>query len=263
MKRTIAVLLALVFSMTCAASAQKVFDKPYTKWSKGDAEKILSESPWITTYQSAELAAAIDKEAILKNQDNLSIRPGARATDARAQRANLAAPAITVRLHSASVVRQAIVRLQQLSQGYDRLDDEKKAVFDASTKDLIDCPYCRNYYIVTMSKALDSSNRSVEDGLFQTINPAEMKGKVFLVNDTGLRSPLAQFIPPKGSSGEAVLFFPRRNTLGHELITPENKTFEILFDGTFFTSSNPYGKIIPTSFRFEVKDLIHGDKVIF
>ena len=45
-----------------------------------DAQKILNQSPWMSTYQSAEGTAALDKEAILKEQDNVRFTPGPRAT---------------------------------------------------------------------------------------------------------------------------------------------------------------------------------------
>jgi len=263
MKIHITLALFVLCLLSFSVPAQKLFEKPYHKWSRDDAEKVLSQSPWVRTYQSAEGQAAIDKEAMLKEQDNLRITPGGRATDARAQKADLAVAGILVRLHSSIVVREAIVRLQEIAAGYDRMDDQKRAAFDASVKDLIDCPYCRNYYIVTMNKAVDSSHRSVEDGLFQTMTNQQMKGSVWLVNDAGVKAPLAQFIPPKGAGADAVFFFQRRDAEGKELITPESKTFKIQFSGEFFTSANPYAKIIPTSFEFEVKPLVQGEKVAF
>jgi len=252
--------------MCCLAgtiNAQKVFDKPFQKWSRDEAQKILNESPWIRTYQSAEGTAALDREALLKEQDNVRITPGPRATDARAQAATMAMPVVMVRLHSGLVVREAYVRLRQIAANYDKMDDDKRAAFDASVKDLIDCPYCKNYYIVTMNKSTNSSRQTVDEGLFQTITPQQMKGNVWIVNDSGVRSPLAQFIPPKGGADQAVFFFPRKDGQGNELITAQSKSFKIEFSGDFFTSSNPYQKIIPRSFEFEVKRLLNGNDLIF
>src|SRR4051794_3566690 len=115
-----AVIFAIVIcTLTGSALGQKLFERSYHTWSREEAEKVLSQSAWVRTYQSTEGAAAIDKEAMLKEQDNLRITPGGRATDARAQKADVAVPPIFVRLHSSLIVREAIVRLQEIAVGYD------------------------------------------------------------------------------------------------------------------------------------------------
>lgn len=256
--------VALVCSFTGSLFAQKPFDKPFQKWSREEAQKILNDSQWTRTYQSVEATAASDKEALLKEQDSSNAaRVGPRATDARAQTSTMAAPIILVRLHSGLVVRQALVRLQEIGANYDRMDEGKRSAFDASVKDILDCPYCKNYYIITMNKSIDASHQSVEEGLFQTITPVQMKGMVWLVNDSGVRSPLAQFLPPKGSADPAIFFFPRRDGSGKELIAPDSKSFRVEFSGDFFTSKNPYYKIIPRSFDFEVTKLVHDNALVF
>lgn len=264
MKVRIILLAALACAFSVSIFAQRPFDKPFQKWNRDEAQKLLNESPWVTTYQSVEGLAAADKQAILTDQDSSNAaRTGPRATDARAQAKSLSVPLILVRLHSALVVREALVRLQQISANYDKMDEGKRTAFDASTKDIIDCPYCKNYYIVTMNKSINTSHQTVEDGLFQTITAAQMKGMVWLVNDTGVRSPLAQFLPPKGSNDPAIFFFPRRDTSGKELIAPDSKNFKIEFSGDFFASKNPYASIIPRSFQFDVAKLVHDNQLVF
>lgn len=264
MKVRIVIFAALACAFAASSFAQKPFDKPFQKWNRDEAAKILNESPWIATYQSVEGMAAADKEAILKDQDSSNAaRVGPRATDARAQAKGLSVPLIVVRLQSAMVIRQAMVRLQQIAANYDKMDEGKKTAFDASTKDILDCPYCKNYYIITMGKSIDPSHQRVEEGLFQTITPAQMKGMVWLVNDAGVRSPLAQFLPPKAGSDPAIFFFPRRDTSGKELIAPDSKNFKIEFSGDFFTSKNPYAGIIPRSFAFDVAKVVHDNQLVF
>ena len=264
MKVRIILLAALACSFSASIFAQKPFDKPFQKWNREDAQKILNESPWIATYQSVEGMAAADKQAMLTDQDSSNAaRVGPRATDGRAQAKSLSVPLITVRLHSSMVVRQALVRLQQITANYDKMDEAKRTAFDASTKDILDCPYCKNYYIVTMGKSVDPSHQTVDEGLFQTITAIQMKGMVWLVNESGVRSPLAQFLPPKTGSDPAIFFFPRRDTSGKELIAPDSKNFKIEFSGDFFTSKNPYAAIIPHSFEFDVAKLVHDNQLVF
>lgn len=257
-------LFAFALLFVTSVSAQKVLDKPFQKWSKDDAQKLLSSSPWAHSYQSGQAQADIDKEAMLKEQDNTrSAAPGPRATDARAQTKDISSPLINIRLHSSLVIREAYVRLQQLSAGYDKMDDAKKADFDAKNKDLIDCPFCKNYYIVTMNKAIDSSHQSVEEGLFQTMSAAQMKGNIWLVNENGVKAELAQFLPPKGGADMAVFFFPRRDKEGKELISPDSKKFSVVFNGEFFVTSNQYAKMIPRTFEFDVDKLLMGHDLLF
>ena len=255
--------IALVCLFVSAINGQKFLDKPYDKWSRDDVAKILNESPWIQMYQSTEGLAAIEKDQILKDQDNTrSAAPGPRATDARAEARDLGVAAILVRLHSSSVIRQAYVRLRQISAKYDSMDDKQRAAIDASVKDLLECPLCKNYYIVTMSKSINSSHQNVEDGLFQTMTDEQMKGNVWIQNDAGIRSPVARVIPPKTASDEAIFFFPRRDDKGNELISPTSKSFTIEFKGEAFSTTS-YAKIMPRSFSFDVDKLVRKDQLLF
>ena len=263
MKVRNALLFMIMGLLAGTINAQKALDKPFQKWSQDDALKILNISQWTKSYQSAEGMAALDKAAIQKEQDNTKITPGPKASDGGAQAATLTVAPILVRLHSGLVVRQAYVRLQQIAAGYDKMDEAKRAAFDSSTKDLLACPLCKNYYIVTMSKSIDSSGTSVEEGLFQTMNLQQMKGNIWIVNENGVKAELAQFIPPKGGKDLAVFFFPRRTAEGAELISPQSKSFRVAFNNEFFTSSNPYAKFLPKSFEFEVGKLIHGEDFLF
>ncbi|HEX3102063.1 MAG TPA: hypothetical protein VHQ01_09740, partial [Pyrinomonadaceae bacterium] len=233
-------LFAVVCLLAGTINAQKALDKPFQKWSQDDALKILNTSPWAKSYQSAEGMAALDKAAILKEQDNVKITPGPKASDGGAQGATLTVAPVLIRLHSSLVIRQAYVRLQQLAAGYDKMDDAKRAAFDNSVKDLLACPLCQNYYIVTMTKSVNSSGASVDEGLFQTMTLQQMKGNVWIVNEKGIKSELAQFIAPKGGKDMAVFFFPRRDPQGNDYISPESKNFRVTFSGEFLTPSNPY-----------------------
>ena len=258
----------LVIALLClfvgAANGQKFLDKPFDRWSRDDAGKVLNESSWVQLYQSTEGLAAIEKDSMLNDQDTTrSKAPGPRATDARAEARDLGVAAIIVRLHSSPMIRQAYVRLRQIAAKYDDMDQDKRAAFDASVKDVLDCPLCKNYYIVTMTKSINASHENVEDGLFQTTTPEQMKGMIWLVNDAGVRSPLARFIPPKTAADQAVFFFPRRDDKGNELISPTSKSFKIEFSGEFFTNANPYSKIIPHGFDFDVSKIVRKDQVLF
>jgi hypothetical protein len=51
-------LLACFLCLSFTAMGQKYLEKPYQKWSKDEALRVITDSPWARTYQSTEGAAA-------------------------------------------------------------------------------------------------------------------------------------------------------------------------------------------------------------
>ncbi|MGI8554760.1 MAG: hypothetical protein ACR2LT_00150, partial [Pyrinomonadaceae bacterium] len=247
---------------------QKTWEKPFQKWSKDDAVKISTNSPWTQDYQSSEGSAAIDRQAIAKEQADLRINPnykgGSANSNGGSKAGDVGVPVVQIRLHSALPVRQAFVRLQEIAAGYDKMDEKKRAEFDDKIKNTLECPLCQKFYIVTLSKSVNTSGQNVEDGLFQTMKLEDLKGNVWLENDKGERQELAQFIPPKGSKDFAVFFFPRLDAKGHEFLTSQNKTFKFVFDNNFLSvSKNPYASILPKNFGFDLSKLMIDEKIEF
>jgi len=115
-------LLLIIFLLIGTISAQKTWEKPFEKWSREDAIKILNTSPWVQTYQSTEALAAIGSQNSSQTNADMKITStGAVSSKYQvAGRVNLAVPAVFIRLHSALPVRQALVRLQQIEAGYDK-----------------------------------------------------------------------------------------------------------------------------------------------
>jgi hypothetical protein len=153
--------------------------------------------------------------------------------------------------------------MQQLSVNYDKMSEADRAKFDESAKGFLACGICQNFYIVTMMKAPDSSGRSVEDGLFQTMTIENVKGRVWLVNDKGEKREVAQFTPPKGSADAAVFFFKRTDDNGAPFITPETKNVKFVFSNEFLDSRNSYASLVPRNFEFKVSKLMIDNKVEF
>lgn len=258
MKLNKLLLFACVFCLSVAAFSQKILEKPYQTWSKEEAMKVISNPPWSDQYQSSRGLAAVSQEQQSREQADTRLGGSERGSSSR----NLAPPPVVIRLHSALPVRQAIVRLQQLQAGYDKMNAEQRAKFDESVKKFLDCATCQNYYIVTLTKFKDNSPGAVDDGIFQTLKPEDLKGKVWLVNDKNERRELAQFIPPKGAGESAIFYFKRTDEKGNPLLTPENKQLKFLFANELL-DNNAYSGLIPRSFDFKVSKLVINDKVEF
>ena len=243
----------LVFTLVFASSAfgQKYLQKSYKEWSQDEAAKILKDSGWALEYQSEEgLAAAQSLQQARESSDNN--RGTYRGNQGRV---DVPVP-VTVRLHSALPVRQAIVRLQQLGTNYDKMNAEDKLKFDESTAKFLECAVCKGYYVITIAKWKDTST-SVSDGIFQTMSLHDLKGKVWLANDKDAKLELEQITPPKNASDSAVFFFKRTNDQGAPFFTTADKQIRLVFANELRQNNvSAYSKLIPKSFDFKVSKML-------
>lgn len=256
-------LLVLVFCLSFTAFGQKYLEKPYNKWSKDEALRVLNDSPWAKGYQSPAGLAAASQNQTAREQADQVIRPTA-GNQQRGSSARTVQPApVTIRLHSALPIRQAMVRMQQIGAEYDKMSEADRAKFDESAKGFLNCAICQSYYVVTMVKAKNASGQSVEEGIFQSMILENMKGKVWLTNDKGEKRELVQFTPPKSESDAAVFFFKRTDDNGAALLSPETKTLKFVFANEFLDSRNPYSSLVPRNFEFNVSKMVMENKVEF
>lgn len=251
--------ICFLSTATFAQDTQKTLQKPYQKWSQAEAMKVISNQPWADQYQSERGLAAVSQSNQAREQSDTNLGGRNRGSGSRV----LAPPPITIRLHSALPVRQAMVRLQQLQIGYDKMNEEDRNKFDDSKKVFLNCPACQNYYVVTITKWKDSSPGAVDDGIFQTMKFDDLKGKVWLVNEKNERRELVQFTPPKGSGESAWFFFKRTDDKGNLLLTPENKELRFVFDNKLLDNTNAYSGLIPRAFEFKVAKMMVNNKVEF
>ncbi len=142
------------------------------------------------------------------------------------------------------------------------MDEKKRAEFDEANKGLMSCPICKNYYVVSLAKNIDTS-QGIEDGIFQTMKLEDLKGNVKLINDKGEERELIQFVPPKNTNDMATLFFARKSEKGDLFLTPENKKFKLIFGDNLQTNRNPYAKLLPRSFEFNVSKILVNEILEF
>lgn len=254
-------LLCLCFS-SITVCAQKTWEKPSEKWSKEDVLKVISTSPWAQTYQNTDATASAQAQQIGRNQRDTA-NSGGNGANAGSTNRNLGPAPVVIRLHSALPVRQAINRGRQLGVNYDKMDDKKKAEFDESSKGFLSCAICQNYYVISLTQFPDSRGQSVEEGIFQRLTLKDFKDNVWLINDKGEKRELVQFTPPKGAGDSAYFFFARKDDKGNLFLTPGNKEFKFVFNGSFLNSSNPYAIYVPRNFEFNVAKMMMGEKVEF
>jgi len=255
---TNALILGL-FVLISSTTAQDV-NKPFTEWSERNAQKIASQSGWAKTFTSTESLAGADSDNIRREQGQSANRGGGNPGSVGRSGGN---PPVVIRLHSAPVIRQALVRLHQLAVKYDKMSAEEKAQFDESRRIFLDCAICKDYYVVTLTKYTDASGQSVDDGMFQALTLNDLKGHIKLVNDKGQERELFEFTPSKGGSDAAVLFFKRLDDNGNALVTPDTKELRFVVSNDFKSRDKRYGPLVPRQFEFSVKKMMVGDQIQF
>jgi hypothetical protein len=260
LKKSMTVFIWLCCVAVSSSFAQKTAEKPYDKWSKEEAMRVLSDSSWAKTYQSTAGSASASAIQSAREQ-NQSVNSG--GSNPRSVARNFGPPPVVLRLHSALPIRQALIRMQQLTAGYNKMDEKQKSQFDDSAKTFLACAICQNYYVVTLTQFPDPSGQSIEEGIFQRMALKDLKGNVWLENENGEKRELIQFTPPKGRGDSAVFFFARKDDKDSQFLTTQNKELKFVFKNDFLNSSNPYAGLVPRNFEFKVSKLMLNGNVEF
>jgi hypothetical protein len=251
----------LLFLVSClSVPAQKFIEKPYNTWGKEDTLRLISDSAWAKPYQSTQATANASAAQVAGAQGQSSTGGG---SNPRSVARDFGPPPVTLRLHSGLPIRQAVVRLQQLDVGYDKMSEADKAAFDKTRKGYLDCAICKEYYVVTLVRAVDSTGTLSEEGVFQGFTMEDMKGNLRLENDLGESRDIAEFNPPKNSRDAAVFYFKRNDAAGKPLFSPESKEIRLIFKSDFLSTRNRFAYLVPRSFVFKASKLVVGDSLLF
>lgn len=253
MRIRISFLLFVLAISSVELFAQEKYDKPVSKFGKEEAWRIVNDSPWAKPYQL--------------NYDAAARQPGDRGlsggNNPRAIALDLGAPPVTARLHSGEVYRKAVVRLQQIDVGYDKLSDEKKAEFDKSRQVYLECKICNDHYVITLTRSNYTKDGNVEEGIMAAMTMNDLKGNITLENDSGEVRELVHFTPAKSPGDAAIFYFKRTDATGKHLVTKDTKEFRLVFKPDFLLSGKRYGGRLPNFYDFKVSKLMVGDKLMF
>ena len=226
-------LLVGIWSLVPGVARAQWDSRPYQQWTVKEAEELLINSPWAQTRAGLVSVGRLD--------------PPTDTVDT----------AVTVRLHSALPLRQALARLRQLKNKYDKKSERNKAAIDAKNKPLLECLACVDQYVATMSPGPGSSNGVPR--FLQTMSLAVVKLNVHIKNEKGETRELVDFVRPKTAGEDAVFFFSRFNSKGEPLISPANRTLTISFDPRIFG----WSPATLTKFEFDVAKMTVKGKVVF
>lgn len=260
MKYRFALLFAIVVTIPTFVFSQKLPEKPLNQWGKEETLRIWTDSAWAKPYQSNQGSANAAAGQIRREQGQSASSGG---SDPRSVARDFGPPPVTLRLHSAKPIRQALVRMQQIDAGYDKMSDADKAAFDRSKEGLLKCAICTDYYVVTLMKAPDASKSTVEEGIFQGMTLAELKGNIKLMNEKGEYRDLVEFNPPKSARDQTVFYFKRTDESGKPLFTKDSKEVKFVFSPAFLDSKNRFAYLLPMTFEFKASKMVVGDELIF
>ncbi len=249
----------IILAVSTWASGQKFVDKPYETWSRAQAMEILTDSGWARTYQNLTAAAAVDAREAARSQADNRLSGQERGRSDRSG----GTPPVYARLRSAMPVRQALVRLNQIASNYDKMSETDKKKFDAMANGMLGCAICQSHYVVTMMMAPNSTGQFIEEGLFQGMTLEQMKDNIWLETDDGQRRSLVEFTAPTKRGDEAIFFFARQDEKGNLLVTDKTKELNVVFNNTFFNSSNRFASALPKRFDFKVSKLKFGNELMF
>lgn len=229
---------AFLLALT-AATAQKQ-GKPWTDWSKKDAEQMLNNSPWAQTQTDTDTSQMFYSPTTdprmtgVRNTSTTDSRLGQGATN------QAVSVKFQVRFFSARPIRQALVRLMQLQQKPTPEAAQKMANFaEVESKDSI---------IVTVT--VESTDQRYSASVMQAFNSAAtgtLKNNTYLERSDGKRLFLEEYVPP-GKDGFGARFIFLRYPDEQAFITPN--TAEVRFYTQF---SND----LKVDRRFKIGDMLY------
>ncbi len=219
--------------------------KPWTEWSKKDAEKILNDSPWGQTRTESDTSEMFFVPGSGRGVDS---GPGSAANRIRQGATNQVVKLnFRIRFFTARPIRQAFVRLMQLQQP--NLDAKSAEALKNFANFHTD-----DWIIVALD--FDATDQRYSGPVFQKLGSATtdtLKNNTYLVRKDGKRVDLSQYLPPANDGFGARFVFPR-NLNGQPFLTTESGEVRFFIETT---GSNP----IKFSMPFKVANMIYDGKL--
>ena len=233
---------ALLLPLSFASAQNK--GKPWTEWSKKDAEKLLNDSPWAKTQTDTESSQRL----YMRTADStLSPDRTTAGTTARLGRGAVSREInirFRVRFFSARPIRQALASIMKIDQNPSgevlrKLQDF--AEMKAASSIIVTANFDSNdaAYFGTISRAFDTGITNV------------LKSKTYLERSDGKRLFLEQYVPPGKDGFGARFIFPRRIG-GAPFLNPNSG--EVRFHTEF-----PAGILLDR--RFKVADMMYNGEL--
>ena len=210
--RFVTILCVLLTGLPAAAQAQEFWvKKNYHTWTEKECRKMLEDSPWAKTR--------VVGKAVLQE---LATRTLERS------RENTPQIEYRIQLRSARPVRQALVRLQMLAAGYEKLDAEQQKALDVQAEKFLAAQFPDSvvlyveYSTNTLGYARDLVNywRTRTTGLLQDVR---------LHTPRGGQLSLLRFVHAGGDVGAFQLTFARQAG-ADPILLPQDEELKLEFN---------------------------------
>jgi len=221
--------LLVLFSLAMAlgvAVAQK--NKPWTEWSKKEAEKILNNSAWGQTQTETDTS-------------EMTWSTASRPIEGRGALNQATGVNYYIRFLSAKPIRQAFARLAELDTSSNNPQQVKNA------KDYIDQKFDQ---MIVVAVSCESRDGRFYGPAFQAFNSAitnTLKNNTYLELKGGKRIWLQEYKPPAQGGVGAIFIFPR-SIDGIPVVDPNGGDLR-------FYSEFP-NQAMTLNMRFKIKDMM-------
>jgi hypothetical protein len=173
----------------CATHADGLPQKEFDQWSADEAVSVLNKSPWARQMTFTRVVGGIGS-GVFGEKEIYST--------------------FFVRFLSARPIRQALVRLQQIQQGYDRMDTAARREFDGLAGRLLD-PELGQWIVLTVNfRSNDPDTERNVKQFFQSQSFETIKNRVHLSTVRFPQLEISAYYPPQGDSIGAKFVFPRQ-----------------------------------------------------
>lgn len=240
MRKGLQTILLLVM-LTTLVQAQGFWVKTdYQKWSAKECVKMLSDSPWaksqiVSTFQMELLTAE-------------SSMPR-----------NLPHPRLTyvAQLWSALPIRQAAVRHNRMSAGYDKLTASDRQVLE-SRQTAVLAEEFPDHIVIHVNYSINISSLVKAMAIhWQTRSLGDWRQDTFLITSTG-RHPPTEVKVASGVGGQFELVFPRRLE-GRTIVSDSDDSFALEFPSPAIGQA-PSERVF---LQFRLKDMSMNGRPVF
>ena len=241
--------LTMVLFMAGAASAQKPL-KPWGEWTQKEAQKILDDSAWGRTQTETDTSQMFYSPTSQPPGRGLGTRATSNDSSRTSQGATNQAVNLNyrIRFFTAKPVRQAFVRLMELSQpNLPKETLERLNQFANLHSD--------QYIIVAVT--FDSTDRRYSgpaEQAFGTATAEILKNDTYLERKDGKRLFLTEYVAPGKDGFSARFIFPRTMD-GQPFLSPDSG--EVRFYSQFAIGSTG----LKLNMRYKVSDMIYDGQL--
>jgi hypothetical protein len=234
--------LFLTLTVIMAAASAQEKSRPWTEWSKKDAEKILNDSAWGQTQTiggTDSSSASVVTKTQGAGREDVS-RSGESGESMAPKGINY-----RVRFLTAKPVREAFARLVVLSQpsAGKELTEQLQGFIDRDFG---------KYLVIAFS--IDSSDPKMAAGAMAAMtrmNAEMLRGKVYLEKKDGKRIELIDYKPPIADNMGAKFVF-ERDLDGQPFLTPESESVRFVMEPSEKSKVNV---------RFKVPSMVYNGKL--